>query len=346
MKITCPKSGITYTSPIFSRATVNQVHPAFSMSQRQLALLVGDHQLGKLSTEESILLFLAVADSTSLVEWQAPFKMTPDAASIAYVNMGKLVSAVTRINVIKTPSFHVPHYCVSNRGDANTMAGFMKALSTWEECIEDFERGTRHAAHASEVMRIESSLERLLRIAERKPEAYARALSHWTRVAAQFPTHIVDRLGSQQTCADYWQYLIQRMIKKQPMGGIPEDDLTDILEFCEEEIPHGSIFAAALMGHIREALRKERFFLGMPLYNNVKAFAVLGLDYTEEATVKKDMARLEGIAGELTADSERPLRNSYSSGFSFLQALAKWESLQELKKLQTLKPQAPEGDSK
>lgn len=332
MKVTCRKSGISYTMPqLGNLLVVNAQHPVFDASQRSLLVMVGSWQRGDLDDASSVLLFLALADSTDLVLWDSPFQLTPVAMSQINANMARMASCVFRLNEIRSVTFEVPKFMCSKHGAVNTVEGFLGAVASWEDAIADMNSATARQMAGAKLNRIEQGLERLLRLQKRKPEAYAKRLAAWASEASAFPTDEIVRNGKVVTTKEYWEALIYRIFMGSRIEMIPEIDIIDLLEFCEVEIPHGNIFAESLMSTLRNALQRQQEFLGVPILRRVKTFTVIGISQGDEDQRQKDSDTLKQMA--LQAPLIAPTRMQFESVFAFLRAQVRWEAQLEMKRI-------------
>lgn len=338
MKAICHKSGISFTVPQF-RCTLplrgRAVHPVFLLPQPQLFQTLKEFVRGNLTEEESVLLFLALADSSGKVIWHEPFQMTEDAPGLIAQHMTGLAGSISRLQEIQHPKFEVPMYVMSARGEANTIGGLLNMLSVWDESIAEFATSHVEAARAANLMRLEEGLERLVRIAKNKPATYAKAISRWAATAGEFPQVVAATAEGQINLSLYWQSLIVRCITKDKVHQIDMDDLIVLIEHCELLIPHGTIHAASLMENLRDGLRAKREFLGVPSVSGVKVFSILPRNAEEEVSFNRESELLATMAA--TAPTEVPTREQFGNAILYLRAMSKYRAAQSLK----ANPEAP-----
>ena len=330
MRVTCKYSGISYTIPQFSMSASNTVHPIFSVKQNSLLAQLKGYTAGTLTDEEKILLFLAMFNSTDLVIWEDAFALTPDTMGKIEANMELMACTVTRINQIKHPDADMPHVRVSKHGEANTADAIVGALGAWNECILSFAESHASALRGQQLLRIEETLARMVRLQQRNPAQYGRSISKWACTAADFPVFLVQSAsGNQITCAEYWTNLIYRMAVGDNVGRIQPGDIMDIIEYCEENLPHGTIFASALMRTLREALRKQREFVGAPVTSGTRTFMILPLTPAEEANRATELGILAQMAE--SAPTSPPKREDFQDVLLFLRAQARYRAAQAAK---------------
>lgn len=339
MKITCSISSLQYTVPYFSLNTDRIPHPIFQCSQKTLLAQLRPFLNGHLQEPECILLFLALLNSTDAIEWRNPFKFTENAVELIRHNMEKTSIAVYKLNELITmgnKDFHIPKYVCSKHGEADTVFGLLRAVEAWENAITEFTSGRKAQEAGAKLLRIEQVLERLLRMQQRKPEAFAKKLADWAVVAADFPTYEIIRGHILWNCSAYWQDIIRRCILGANIISIPSDDLIDLIEYCEEEIPHGSIYAATLMTILRGAVKKQREFLGLPAHKGIRVFRVVPASHEEEAQHEKDILTLRSMS--MNAPVNKPQRCDFGDAFMYLRTVARWEAAQTLAQMEQDSP--------
>lgn len=343
MRVTCRKSGINWTVPQFScSAGDKQEHPVFKLSQTQLFVQIKEFVRGNLKEEEIVLLYLALADSTNKIEWRSPFKLTESAPAIMSQKLTDLAGTVSRINEIRHPHFQVPVYVCSPHAGQNTIKGFSNCLDSWNEAIAEFAASSVAAAKASNILRMEEGIERLLRISKQKPVVFAKAIANWAVIAGEFPDGDTIVGGELMPLADYWRSIIIRCVLQEGLHTIPESDIAELVEHCEDMIPHGSIHAAALMEALRNGCRQKMEFLGRPALAGTKLFAMIPQTAADRQAVEKEMAVMKAMAA--SAPLTLPEREQYATVFLYQQAMARWRMAQRLKEAEA--KAAAEAESK
>jgi hypothetical protein len=295
---------------------------------------------GDLQPPEQVLLFLALINSTGSVIWHDPFHIsTNETQDMALIegNMHKTLSAVYKLNELSVcATFEIPKFVCSRHGDTNTVMGLLRAVEAWELAIDDFTNRKSNVDAAQKLLRIEMILERLLRMQKQKPDAFAKKLADWAVVSAEFPTYEIVRGHTQWICAEYWREMIRRCVLGVRLIEIPSDDLIDLIEYCEEEIPHGSIYAATLMTILRQSVRKQREYLGLPAHKGIRVFSIVPATAEEHAQHANDIARLKQMA--LVAPENKPERKDFLDTFVYLRAISRWEAAQTLKNMEVEVP--------
>ena len=149
-------------------------------------------------------------------------------------------------------------------------------------------------------------------------------LASWASEAGQFPQfHMRSPVtGVDTTCSEYWKLIITKCYSSESILAIPEHDLQELLDHCEENIEAGSIFSFHLFSTLREGRDRQKNFLGIDFSMNLSSanpgFRILSPD-----------TDMEDAAIQLlidTAPKELPLRKDYPTAFAFLKAKIKFDT--------------------
>lgn len=336
MRIICGKSGIEFTCEFFPgfNRTGNYHHPVFSLSPHQLLSYAGKWIAGELTQTDSYLLFVAGLDSTGLLEWRCPIKTTDATASIVAQNMNKLFNVLGKLDVIKHPSFAVPRFCISH--ETNNLANVKHWLECWLEAYDNFKNGYQSISLNQKIARREAALERLIKNKQRTVQSYSSLLADWAALAGAFPEFAVNIDGAALTCRDYWKQLISKCSNKDALWKINAADLQELIEHCEENIDHGSIYSHTLMKYLRTAYAEITNPLGYGAPLSTK-FEILEDDNADVAN-----ANLQAIIAN--APSVMPQEKDYPTKFLWLKAKMAYQLAQKSKS-QAQQAQAQAKDS-
>ena len=315
MKIHCTKSGLQLTVSYFP-GTTHATHPVFGLEQHKLLSYAGKWSAGELTTQDSYLLFLALLDSTSLLHWRCP--ATQNDAAVA-TNMEALFKCVGHINLIHHPSFVLPNFVISP--ETASLDNVHYWIEAWNSSYQDFMNGYRTASEYEKLKRREYALERMIKSTQLRNNAkYATALAVWAALAGSFPEFtMIHPLTSQPvTCSDYWQDIIKHCVKESRIHLYPDKDIDELILHCEENIPHGSIHAHALMDLLRTGRKYHDTFLKLPDFDFDAYKAGLSSSDNEVENANK-AALIE------TAPTEAPQRQHYSSELEYVRAKMKYK---------------------
>lgn len=318
-KILCSKSGLEIKVdhfPIyFSQGECH--HPIFNAPLPRLWKYYPKWQARELTKTDSFLYFLALLNATELVEFRCHVWQRPDTDQIISMNMESLHSIIGKIVTIKHPKFAVPRFVISP--ETRDLANVRYWIESWENAFFDFCNGLKDADLRSRLERKAQSLERLIKNPALRPERYARILAQWASEAAAFPEFAITVSGEPISISDYWQEIIVKCHTDSSIIGIPEKDIKELLEHCEENIDAGSIQSHHLFTTIRSGLQTLQgfFSIGSP------TFSIMGNegDNNVEATNLKMLID--------SAPTEMPKRTQYPSDFAFLKAKMKYQLAQD-----------------
>jgi hypothetical protein len=326
MKLNCAKSGIVITAPEF-RLTLaenshNYTHPIFSASPKSLVKALDDFNASRLSEQEIILLFLAIADNTRLIHWRQPFAISDNAAAVFSTKMNALALAATRIIHLKAKGLEVPEYVCETRDKQNTAAAFSRIVTIWTECIEDF--STKHANMVRErsLLKAEEHMQRAHLMMRKRPATYARAIASWASMAGEFPVQIIcTAKHAAISVKEHWEAVIISCVLKD--GKASAQDIAGLLEYCEQHVPAGTIHAFALFESLRAAYAAKHNYYGFSISSPVIAKAI-PLTEQEQLAKAKEIELLKAM--RVNAPKDKPTRNQFATDFAFLRAMAAWNA--------------------
>jgi hypothetical protein len=315
-KILCSKSGIEFKVdhfPIYI-TTGESHHPIFDVSLKRLWKYYPKWQSRELTKTDSFLYFIALLNATELVEFRCHIWQRPDTDQIISMNMESLHSIIGKIVTIKHPKFAVPRFVVSP--ETRDLSNVRYWIEAWESAFDDFCNGLKDADLRSRIQRKAESLEKLIKNPALKPERYARILAQWASEAAAFPEFPITIGSVEMSCSSYWQDIIVKCHIDTNIISIPQKDLEELIEHCEQNIDAGSIQSHHLFTTLRNGLLtlKGFFSFGSP------TFSILGVDDSVE---KANMQMLID-----SAPTEMPKRTDYPTEFAFMKAKMKYQLAQ------------------
>lgn len=326
-KILCGISGIEFKTDYCSiyLSSREYAHPIFFIPQKKLLGLYSKYIKGELPEIDSYLLFLALLNSTDLVEWRVPASYTARTQSIIANNMDTLIKVVTHIDAIKNPAFHCARICISP--ETKSLDNVKYWLQSWVQSYNDFVSGSRQRKLLEEVYAIEGRLEALIKNVNRNEGKYAATVAEWAAKAGEFPTFPVVYENSTIPCSEYWKIIIRRCISEESIFKIPRADLQELIEHCEDNIEHGSIYSHALMSLLKAGLVKQNTYLGLGDVDiNASTYRILDANVSVEDANK--LAMIDAAPKSLPKESE------YPSKIAYLRAKAKYDMALEYKSRQ------------
>ncbi len=327
-RVLCATSGIEFRAdhfPIY--LTSREVsHPIFAVDTSTLLSYDEKWIEGTLSPTESYLLYLALFNSTGLVRFEVPAIRTALTQSIIAQNMDKLfdvVDSITRIGIERSrtvlllPSFNIGP-------ETKDLANSKYWIEVWQQSITDYYDGYKSLSQIEKITRKENALERLIKDKTKDISTYAAKLADWAYDAGKFEQEasyvVLDENDQHILMADYWKRIIVACAKSDKIFYIPDIDLTDLIEHCEDFIDHGTIYAATLMTLLREAAERKRtyFDLGdVDIGANGITFRILDADASIEDANK--LALID------SAPAHEPIEREYPNKLAYLKARLKWQ---------------------
>jgi hypothetical protein len=302
------------------------LHPLFHISKKKLLSLAGVWAAGKLTPTESYLTYLALLNSTNLVEWRVPAKYNDKTNSIIANNMEQLIHIVGKIDIIKHPSFVLPHFVVSP--DTATLENSYHWIQLWNQNYNDWAANIKDHSNDQELARRELGLQRLIKSSHKQIEDYPKILAAWARTAGDFPTFDVTIRGVKQELADYWEDIIIKCAKEEAIFQVPAGDLQELINHCEDHIlGDGSIYAIALMRNLRKGAAMQSNYLGLgDIDLGATSYRILS------PTTSAEDANIQNMID--TAPANEPNKRDYPDLISYIKAKARWNMKQNYQILQ------------
>ncbi len=314
---TCAISGLKFATSYFDSLVIphteGYVHPIFACERVKLYPYYTDHCLGKLTTTDSYLLFLAFLHSSELVTWEYPASCNPQAQSTKALiehNLTQLVAILEKTDLIQHPQFSQPK--VKVYFDNSNLLQLPNWIVTWEDNIRDFYSKKADTIELEALQHLENKLTTHI-YSSNPPEKYARVIADWACKAGDFPIqHAV-----------LWKETIRSCFSITKMFNTPLPLLKEIKDYIECNIPVGSIHFTAVYDVIKEGIAKHEDYLGGS--SLALGYTLLpSLDSTGKSTIAASQAELKGSAEVATiaanASERPPVRLDYPDTLSFLKA--------------------------
>lgn len=320
-KIICAYSSVEFACEHlpFALSSRELAHPLFSVDKKKLLGLAGKWSNNELTPTESYLTYLALLHSTGLLEWRVPVQYTPKTNAIIANNMEQLIHIVGKIDVIKHPSFVLPHFVISP--DTCTLENSYHWIQIWNQNYTDWIEQVKSHYNDQELQRRELALEKLLKTSARKIEDYPKILAAWARVAADFPTFNITLMGKRIELADYWESIVIKCAKEETVFQVPEADLNELIQHCEENlIGDASLNSVSLMRYLRKGQKMQQNYLGL---GDIDLASKEGTAYRilkpEESA---EDANIQNMID--TAPANEPQRHMYPTLIEYIKAKARW----------------------
>ncbi len=309
-KIHCSKSGleleISYFPYLFDKGNLS--HPIFSLNTRQLLSLIPKWTGREFTPIDTRLYFLALLNSTNLVEFRTYARPTD---SICESNMEAMLRIASWIYGIKNPAVTLAQFAITQ--DTASLNNIHHWIDIWYQNRKDFEDGYREEAIARDRVIREAALEKLIKTPGKTPENYAATLAEWAAIAGDFPTMDVIVGNKRMSYRDYWKSIIRQCGTKGNVWRLDADDVKVLLEHCEEYIDAGSIYANALFRLLRNALLRQDGVMMM-------------------VDTNADIERANVAAIIASAPISKPIESDYPTSIAYLRAKNAWNIAEKHRK--------------
>ena len=337
--ILCAISGIEYRCqfmPMYLTSRESH-HPIFDIPTSRLLQLTPKWLAGELNHTENYLLYLALFNSTGLMDFRVPATVSADTASIIAQNMDRLADIVERIhssgsekvtNILRLPSFVITP-------DTKDLTNSPDWITIWNNCYQDYAENYKSSTLLDRIERKETVLERWIKDNSKEVSQYANRLADWAADAGKFDQEanyeVLNEHNKPELMSSYWKRIIVACAKTEAIWEIPDVDLQDLTEHCEEFIYHGSIYAHTLMSLLRAGIARKKNFLDLgdiDIGANGISFRILDADASVE-----DANKLSLID---SAPVNKPIESQYPNKLAFLKAKLNWQMAQDYKESQAI----------
>jgi hypothetical protein len=327
MKILCGISGLEFQCEHFPASLTSRevTHPIFSLPQKKLLSYTGKWAGGELTPTDSYLLFLAILNSSELVEFRVPVTRTALTDSIVAQNMEPLVKTVIKLNTVTSPSVVFPRYAVTP--ETKTLGNVKYWIENWKDSYQDFLDGYKRDSVSRALITREAALERMIKNPHLPVSAYASKIADWASIAGSFPTfNTISPFNKLQVSInDYWKDIIIRCTREENIYAVPEKDIKELLEHCEGNIAIGTIYSNALFTVLRKALQKQHDFLGL---GDIDISAGNKYQFLESSDTVES-ANLKALID--SAPTEEPKPEQYPSRLAFIRAKMRYQLARDTK---------------
>jgi hypothetical protein len=339
-KILCAISGIEFSVQHMPLTLTSREHshPIFSVPAPRLLKLTERWLEQELTDTEDYLLYLALFNSTGLMEFRSPASICADTPSIIAHHMHHLTDIVEIIlnhgEERSQQLFHLPTFVITP--DTKCLEDSGEWIKIWRQCYADYANKYRTSTALEKLSRKETILERLIKDKTKDISQYAHQLANWAAQAGKFPefaagldTSILG--GRQMTLSQYWQHIIKCCAKTEAIWEIPDEDLNELIEHCEENIEHGSIYSHTLMALLRAGAERKKNFLDLgdiDLGAGGITFRILDADTSIEDANKLALIDSAPIA--------QPIESQYPNKLAYIKAKMNWKLKQDYERGQAV----------
>ena len=328
-RITCAISGIKFDCSFLADSTLaaqaGYYHPIFAFSYHNLHSLYRSHLIGKLTSNDSYLLFIAFLHSSGAVHWKHPATLNPNTQSTKQLvenNLAQLIEVLEKSAVIVHPTFKQPQFVV--QAETALLDQIPAWIEAWDDNIESFKAGRISLYEEEKLKKVENKLERYI-LSASKQEDYADIVGAWADKAGSFPT------GK----SSLYIKTIASCFDSKKMFDTPLATLKEIKDYCECNIEAGSIHFHTLMQVLNEGMKRHVDYLGgsnlainyillpslVPATSKGKSGTSLASHAAQikqqEIETRCDRELVEIIKA---APKKTPIRSEYGSSLEFIKA--------------------------
>lgn len=319
MRIMCAKSGIIFNAEHFPAylESSTYTHPIFHLPQKKLISFVGKWASASFTKEESYLLYIALLDSTDLLEFRCPASRLGVTDSVVAMNMEHLVRVIASLNFISTPHFKAPR--ISLNHETASLESSPVWIRLWEDSVTAFRNGYRNEIKEDRLLRRERAITKLILDPNKTHKHYAKSIAEWAAEAGEFSQSVAGR----------WKEIIFNCAARENFWNYPTEEIQAIYDYCLENIEVGTLMSNALFEILKAALSRQEAYFGYgDLDSEGTPFQIV------ETSVNSAMLQ-QAIS---TAPKQEPQRSEYPTEFDYIRARGKW-------KLAQASANMPKGDS-
>lgn len=296
MKVFCNVSGVTYTTNI-GLGNFTAVHPTLSLPISELRKIGADQLTYRLKNKDSVqwkantyLYLLSWFMKLPNIEVRNTIDFN-DCFHILVANQEQLIRTVLEVDKFKH-KVSFPAIVVSKDSPLSLLKGW---LETYEELIELSRVRAAESNRQRTARELDEKLDSITDIfVQDKVKNNASLIADWANVSSKFPS------GVSVLWKDIIIAILRNNAKKLLSLDVTLADIDEIIEHCEDNIPHGSYHANILMTSLRSA---EGLMNTLPEY---RAKHITTLTYATDS------------------DEEEPIEDDFESRAEYLKAKANY----------------------
>jgi len=254
MKCHCPISGLDWNAEYMS-ASHSQAHPFYSLPIKKIPAFLSIWQSGRISPEETHLLFTRMLLDTEHVTFSTPLFLTESISALENAQMIRL-SKLAYSGAFQKETIDLPGFLISK-----SQQDISELIEIWETELESYRVSYLAARQQTEVQAMLTRVNR----AFSNPVARGRKqiITSWMLKVVSLPQfNTMHPLTRQQVpIQDYWIELLHKAIDNDSMLSYPEADLVEFKDHLEENLPLNYTQEFSLLEELRRAIsRKQNYF--------------------------------------------------------------------------------------
>lgn len=314
MQILCRFSALTLSRyEHFKGLHIADVHPIFEVKSKILWKIARSFLDERTTKEERRLIFLAIANSTGLMRFQVP----AEPSDTTILNCFHQLQAIAGwIEHLQAPGVRFPAYVV--RTENRNLHNFKDWLKALEEVKKAFYEGQATQEHKHRMTLLEDKLTRLiLSQVTQGSRGITNLMATWALDASEAP----------RECKPTWMKILNT--PRDRIYTISSTDIKSLISHLEENLPHGSIAATAVMRRVRELLQQQADGLGLyEILTDDDSDASPNGAQRNEAITSEIANTPAAITAAIMAPIAEPVPANYGSKVSYLIAKAQWNLAQ------------------
>jgi hypothetical protein len=254
-----------------------------------------------------------------MVDFRSAAQRTEKTASIIANTIHSLVQMSQRIHAVSANRaaeiLSLPRFIITV--ETRDLAPCSDWFRIWQANWADYQTGYRTSTALEKLSRMEEALERNIKNKLKDISAYASQLAVWAEQAGAFPTYnVLDENDETIGMNEYWKRIIKFCARGDSIYSVPDQDLIDLIEHCEETIAHGNIQAATLMALLRSARDRKGTLATLGDIDINTTYKILKpTDGVEEANM---------LAMILSAPRTEPKEREYPNRLAYVRAKMKY----------------------
>lgn len=362
MKVKCPLSGVSFQATFFEQAFGKTPHPIFATGARKtIGTLLPMAASEKLSSEETHLFGCFLLSKLPIERWDASLL---ELAPLSYwstfwsKHLERLSSTVLRLEakeISKLPTLVIFSKLSAEGKPLGNMKDWLVELNLR---IEEYyspisaEAKKRNKVFRSEIGETQYSteeacnslIEKALRgslLSPREKDKFPEIIASWAARVGEFPqTYFTQVSGEKITLSNFWKNIIRSAFDTRPgsygvanilTDGVTVEDLDELLEHCQVNIPVGTLQSRALfleLEKVKEVINEFR------PSNSGKASSlntsVEILSSKEVADILGEVSTVAPITLMKETDPLAPKKEDYPTLSAFVKARARYAELKKV----------------
>lgn len=329
MKVYCAKSGIPYsTGELFNYDGIHAIHehPIFSFSNAQLLGFFEHVYSGEgmesnsseSSSTEQYLLCLALLNKLPN-QWKCQVNKEL-ALPYALKYLEPLARLVEKVNANRQYLNSIPSIVIDKTTND------LRCLSDWINAYnEAYAEATNISAafrRGKQVSRLESVIDRLIAKGfDKNRSRISKVVADWAVVAGDFPVSVKE----------LWYDMVQVSFSDDFLSVLGATatlaDYDELIEHCEDYIPHGSTLAAVLMRKLRDARAMIQEFTAPTKAQKAAKLAEIDLSDISDEEDSREIpvpVKIEATGKVIIGISKEPIKSEYPDSISYLRDLIRW----------------------